>query len=975
MAMDRLVKDLREGSLGKVLPSLKLLCSSFDQLPTANALGFDPFLCYGELYRKARQNLQAVCNEEAESICDSNINGMIYAVTTAVYLPRSVIGMKHVSRVSKDLHGLAVEGRIPENVGKLMLALESNNFSCVHPTSNLQMMSLQPSTDRYHVFASSLAMHFAAIIESSDAAVSPFARYAKYPGRCKKEDGEFILSVPSNELNAAVKAAAVRSGGHANRAAKCECGFMYLIGNCGQAGSSMPCPQCTNQLGGSNHTLNKGQSDVQNDIPDSEVPGYVVESEDTPFHMVRTLQALPYRVLHLLVHLSMFSGALLGYNGLDSLIQETEDPAEYCWDIVVHDLRLLPPFFGGAGEEAVCAWLHAILQKLTNFCLHQNKSLKDASTREAWENAFAKELVTEHVASSRQSLLDRPLDAIEHRPLILRLINEDPALKNSDKVLSSGLFSTVVFPTFDALQVALARLRQENGGIDPHPFISFLIEEIDLLSLVQHLWPFLQWERVLRETWGSRLERGEAQEMTIENLIEKTSPEKKASISNAFAMFSAAWDGVIHLLRSKNPKVSNRYAELCDCHPVKPDDIHEMTLDSPATIGCIDPEVCSDPAGNLFRIFLHLLSKAQNDLLGMIVPMVPLCDSLQALSLGGNAVWLDTSPQVSLLKFQRQHSLLEDINHMKSKMLEYTLAQTGYGLSGIQIDFKMMESSMATNLLTGSRLIDVNSDDMARDGRMSKLAPPIFLFKGELLHQHRDLPRQLIKQLSQEPVHNARSLKEDPFLQENINCRETINLLDLVMFHATKSRPNPNETLKSYCQAFNLVGGNKEARGRVLQCAAIGSVPLKQLSSLYEIVESIVADAILPTLPKVLPGKYCAPLPSIDMVDKACFELGRGVMLNDTTTSCLEAAAIKAGGLRLEPALKRFIYRELKESAILQNATLDSPLYYQLLHPSFPWSAGENVTDEEVEAAFPDDGDPAFKHAFAIWEELKRRGD
>ena len=139
--------------------------------------------------------------------------------------------------------------------------------------------------------------------------------------------------------------------------------------------------------------------------------------------------------------------------------------------------------------------------------------------------------------------------------------------------------------------------------------------------------------------------------------------------------------------------------------------------------------------------------------------------------------------------------------------------------------------------------------------------------------------------------------------------------------------------------------------------------------SVYELVEDLVADAVLPTLWKALPERYREPLPSLELADRTCLELGRSDARSD-------AAALRAGLLRFEPALKRFIYRELKASAIIDQAMLNTPLYHFLLRPDFPWTVGDEVADTEVEAAFDEYGEPALKHALELWLELhRRRGD
>jgi len=313
------------------------------------------------------------------------------------------------------------------------------------------------------------------------------------------------------------------------------------------------------------------------------------------------------------------------------------------------------------------------------------------------------------------------------------------------------------------------------------------------------------------------------------------------------------------------------------------------------------------------------------------------------------------------------HALLVDADELITLMLASSVARTGYGIAGVAFDFASIEEALAARLLTGSRHIDCSAL-----GPIGKEAPSIFLFKGELLPRHRDLHSQVSEQITQEPVANARALREEPYLQEPKFCREALELLELVLYNATKSLPGPDERLRSYCEAFDLVGAEDSLRSRVLQCKAIGEVPLKQLRSLHELIEALVADAVLPTLPH----RFRVPLPSVAMADRACLELGKNAVVRGAASEPVaEAAALRAGQARLEPALKRFIYRELKASAIMSDVELDTPLYHSIRwRPDFPWSMGDGVTDEEVDAAFPDDEDPALKHAYALWVELRRRG-
>ena len=669
----------------------------------------------------------------------------------------------------------------------------------------------------------------------------------------------------------------------------------------------------------------------------------------------------------------MLSGALLGTKSIECMVREP-DPISHCWRIVLRDLHLLPALLSPSpGEEAVFAWLHALVQKLPQWCdKHSYSNLNSAEKRMQWEDVFATTFVMNNAARCRDFLAERCANN-GPKPLLLSLVDEDSYIEK-ENIFFSGLFSTATNPSIEMLQAATNVLPTDNRGKHKYPFLNMCIKQLRLLSLIQHLWPFVQWERLIREHYSVKLERTQAQEMTVNHIIsECTCPDQQQILRSAFEQFTNAWNSVVHILQDNQCDVLNRYNELCDCHPIKPSEMRQMTVDAPITVGCIDPEICSDPSGNLFRLFTLMMSKAHNDFLSMVISLVPGCFSMQALSLGGDKVWLDSSPQIPLLKFDKKYAIVECVDELKSKILEYCVVQIGFGVCTTTVEFSMLESFLTDHLLTSSRFIDLNANNLAMNGEMSKIAPSLFLFKGELLHNNKDLQQQIKDRIVQEPLNNSSLMREEAYLQEPKNCKYALDLLELIMFHATKSLPNPNISLQNYCKDFFLVKDD-EFQQSLLEHTLFSQVPMKQLVALYDFVEDSITDFVLFSLPASLPEKYYIPLPlpSLNIVNKACYELGRRLKISNTRGSG-KSVIMNAGRIRLELALKRFIYREFKETVMISDPMLDSPLYHHIISPNFPWAVGDKVTSEEIEAAFPEDGDPSFKHAIALWEELKRR--
>ena len=82
----------------------------------------------------------------------------------------------------------------------------------------------------------------------------------------------------------------------------------------------------------------------------------------------------------------------------------------------------------------------------------------------------------------------------------------------------------------------------------------------------------------------------------------------------------------------------------------------------------------------------------------------------------------------------------------------------------------------------------------------------------------------------------------------------------------------------------------------------------------------------------------------------------------------MEAAKTKAGLQWFEPALKRFIYRELQESSTIDHTR-------GLCHyvDSFPWQGGDDISFEDTAIQTLPEDRVRVEHALALWVELRTR--
>jgi len=383
-----------------------------------------------------------------------------------------------------------------------------------------------------------------------------------------------------------------------------------------------------------------------------------------------------------------------------------------------------------------------------------------------------------------------------------------------------------------------------------------------------------------------------------------------------------------------------------------------MSMAAKVSLCCVDDKLDSD--GNLLRLFLIMLAQAQNEFLARVVPLVGKTMSLQSMRLSGDVV--DMGSPVALARLQKSHMLLDDLDWLMSSMLAYGLNQPGWGRGKeVQFSFEVIEWNLAMQLLVGTTFVDM-------EAFRERFEP--FPFQGEVLQHHTDLLRMVGKVVPQEPVVNVMKLRDSPFLQETKNASAALALVETIMFSCTKSLPDRNESLEKYCIVFSLLGGAAEVSRVLQQCDAIRELRLKHLCSLYEVIEDMVADAVIHTTP----DRFRQPLVQHGVVSNICYKIG-SLLAKATaghaaagTTATLAAHTMIAGKEMLEPVLKRFIARHLKEQCDMKP---EWPLHYSV--PRFPWPKGAGLSEDEAEDTFPEE--ICIGHAYSLWAELKKRED
>ena len=120
---------------------------------------------------------------------------------------------------------------------------------------------------------------------------------------------------------------------------------------------------------------------------------------------------------------------------------------------------------------------------------------------------------------------------------------------------------------------------------------------------------------------------------------------------------------------------------------------------------------------------------------------------------------------------------------------------------------------------------------------------------------------------------------------------------------------------------------------------------------------------------RTVPERFREPLADVEAVaDAACHAFGE--LHPHTAHDADDGAKMKVGVLWLEPALKRFIYRDLQESSACKP---EFPLWTYA--ESFPWQWAPGFDELDFEDTAMDCfGDAVrLEHTLALWVELRKR--
>jgi len=171
----------------------------------------------------------------------------------------------------------------------------------------------------------------------------------------------------------------------------CQCGYPYMIGDCGRPNAVGNCPVCKVKIGGTSHKLVETSSERRPDA-DTTKPGYILDENYLELGLperTRDLSPLEVVINRALVHLWIVAGTWFGPNNSNNA-----DMRKKFTDRLVKDILTMSKELGKSREDVVLL-LHVLISRMCTYEVPANESvlLTTKLGRNKWETLWQRELL------------------------------------------------------------------------------------------------------------------------------------------------------------------------------------------------------------------------------------------------------------------------------------------------------------------------------------------------------------------------------------------------------------------------------------------------------------------------------------------------------------------------------------------------------------------------------------------------------
>ncbi|PKK80816.1 hypothetical protein RhiirC2_723487 [Rhizophagus irregularis] len=750
----------------------------------------------------------------------------------------------------------------------------------------------------------------------------------------------FILACQSDMENLLFNAIAEREG--VSRYS-CQCGYKYLIGECGGAMEESRCPECKKTIGGLSHVTAEGniRLDVENkySFESNDQKGYISEKiNDDINYTMRYLTPVAYRILHLIVHAIIGSQAA-SPDSIALIQQHSKDYTnveDYCMEHIKNDWNALKQILN-CSDENLALTFHSLILTLDKNLPSCNSTLYSSYSRNQWETAFSQTTVLELTRNVNESAakfraqIEQNMKKVDVKNSLLEeLINQtnlmDERYTRENLPSLWRVIGKIDYNSFRAYYFS------DPKHTENHPFLNVFFKHSKNLHLIKYLYPMVKFIQILSTKLGYKISRDDAKKLTFRKFIENESNDGKDkdtydTLDKYFNEFQTSYNTIINMVE--------RYQ--CHTFKIKP----HITDNESIVYGFMEGK---DEGIYLCAIIEYLIN-IQNNFLREIMLIKPgSCNSLRFLQ---SPSWdvitssADNSPYI--IKSMRVDRAIESnfiVYEWDDEILKYSQRNLEVGKGQYIIyDLHRIESKLANTLVYSKVHFEGGNEQLVLDPfpyHLELFSSSIRIL-GEIksLIPQEEIPSEKLSLIiGQQSVPSYLTLSASlSTLTSKDNSSELLSLLEILLCFIKRTSIGDgnlllNEFINQWVQLSSLTENSR------FKTILSYELQLKHVVSLYEVIEEQVANIMIQFIDK----KFKEPLTDDmkkDLDDAIDFEGGN-------------KGKIPADSFII--AMKRFIQRVLQAESDKET----HPLNTYVTDMSLSLWPSNNVIEEVLDDKFPD---------------------
>ncbi|KAF0538645.1 e3 ubiquitin-protein ligase [Gigaspora margarita] len=798
-------------ALQEILPWVRVLKTDPD-----SRLGFNPYWYFNQFKQMDHSFKVMFYNDE---LTVNNLLNTITEngdVTQKCLLAGMIISKFYLVRASRELS--QNENILMQRISKyLQLSQLPQNYKMYllnFMTNSYQLYELSPKVESTDVFISSVAAHVVALHISNPINASPLTRYmhALYDHK-----DTYIVTCPSDELSLLTNVIIANDFG--TRRYKCKCGNIYFIGECGRPYQISRCNQCNNEIGGLDHVLKAGSSDIDRSrlegyISVNDKIGYIIEDTFDDYHSVRNLDPAAYRILHLFLHIIIGSQAHMT-NTADFINDQHINVVQYCKKHIENDWKALKSIFN-CKDETLALVIHSILSEMSQGPLQNVGIFTSPTQREAWEKSFSQKYILPRIknfigtANDFRIVLDKNAEnSVE--------INETMEVTDHyNENYLPILWRLIEKPDLDSLR---SYCMSNTENTESFPLLYVFLKHEKYLNLIQLLLPIVNFTQILSSRLSNAIERQKARHLTFHQFIINESEDDETGateefLNAAFNSFANSWNRLIPHIK--------RY----QCKEL-PQEMPIIDNKAPIIYGLYEPNDESLYLCAAIEFLVQLQNNFLNDIMetsgdayqsSNFIEESGTQTSIQESSYFIQSISLENAKPEQIIEY-------DDISEVFI-YCQYDL-RLGHGRE-IYYDLYKIETELAQKLVYGKKLIKTNKDQMYLN---------TFIYHKELFSRSMTILEEIKNLIRQEPI----PADNNPEISEN--QMELLSALEIIICFLKQTSGGDCDTLISdYIENWMKLNIKKEKCYKLLMRTRL---QLKHIVALYELVEEHVADTFI----------------------------------------------------------------------------------------------------------------------------------